>query len=294
MVDDTLRVGVVLPQSEIGGDPADLRRYAEAVESYGYTHLMAYDHVLGADPAVHEGWSGPYDFDTMFHEPLVTFGFLAAITSLDLVTAVIIGPQRQTALLAKQAVQVDVLCEGRFRLGLGVGWNPVEYDALGQDFATRGRRLDEQIELLRLLWSNRSVTFDGQQERVVGAGLLPMPVQPRLPLWLGGSSAPAYRRIGREADGWFPQVPPGRHLDEALTVVAEGAAAAGRDPAAIAFEGRVSWGAGGLERVVDHVGRWREAGASHVAVNTMGAGFAELDQHLSALAAVAGALDLAG
>lgn len=285
-----MRVGVVLPQTEIGDQPASLVRYARHVEELGYAHILAYDHVLGADPEVYPGWNGPYDINTTFHEPLVLFGFLAAITSVELVSGILILPQRQTALVAKQAAQVDVLSQGRLRLGVGIGWNPVEYDALGQDFSTRGRRLEEQVDLLRRLWTSRSVTFDGDHDHIKGAGLLPMPVQQPIPLWVGGSSAPAYRRMGRIADGWFPMVPPGPRLQDALDLVAEGAAQAGRDAGAIGMEGRVSWGDGDLARLADHAGRWREAGATHVAIDTMGAGLASLDEHLAALSAAADAL----
>ena len=157
--------------------------------------------------------------DTTFHEPFVLFGYLAAITSLELVTGIIILPQRQTALVAKQAAEVDLLTNGQFRLGVGLGWNAVEYEALGKDFTNRGARMDEQIELLRRLWTEATVTFDGEFERVTGAGLAPLPVQRPIPIWIGGSSTRAYQRIGRLADGWFPMTPPGPKLDEARSIV---------------------------------------------------------------------------
>ena len=153
-----MQIGVVFPQTEIGADADAVRRYGERVTGLGYQHLLAYDHVVGADPAVHQGWRGPYDVKTTFHEPMVMFGFLAAITPLELVTGIIIAPQRQTALLAKQAAEVDLLTGGHFRLGVGLGWNQVEYEALGQDFSTRGRRLEEQVGLMRRLWTEPSVT----------------------------------------------------------------------------------------------------------------------------------------
>src|SRR5437763_11337593 len=152
-----MKIGVVFPQTEIGADVGVVRRYVQRVEELGFTHVLAYDHVLGADPAVHRGWQGPYNVSTTFHEPLVLFGYLAAITSIELVTGIIILPQRQTALVAKQAAEVDLLSRGRLRLGVGIGWNAVEYDALGQDFSTRGHRLEEQVGLLRRLWTRRSV-----------------------------------------------------------------------------------------------------------------------------------------
>ncbi len=287
-----VNIGLVFPQTEMGGDRGAVRAYGQRAEELGFTHILAYDHVLGADPAVHQGWNGPYDVDTTFHEPFVMFGYLAGITSLELVTGIIILPQRQTALVAKQAAEVDLLTGGKFRLGVGLGWNAVEYEALGKNFTDRGRRMGEQVELLRRLWTERTVTFNGSYETVTGAGLAPMPVQRPIPVWFGGQSAPAYERAGRLADGWFPQVPPGPKLDEAKAIVARAATEAGRDPAAIGMEGRVSWGVGGAERLIDHVERWRAAGASHVSVNTMGAGLGSVEGHIKTLTIIAEALRL--
>jgi probable F420-dependent oxidoreductase len=157
---------VTFPQTELGGDPGAVRAYGERVEELGFSHILVYDHVVGADPRVHKGWNGPYDVHTTFHEPFVMYGYLAAVTrSLELVTGVIILPQRQTTLLAKQAAEVDILSGGRFRLGIGVGWNAVEYEALGEDFGNRGKRSAEQIELLRRLWTKQTVTFDASSTR---------------------------------------------------------------------------------------------------------------------------------
>ncbi|MBK5223680.1 MAG: LLM class F420-dependent oxidoreductase [Acidimicrobiia bacterium] len=285
-----MQIGAVFPQLEVGPDVAAVRAYAIAVEEMGYRHLAVYDHVVGADPAVHKGWAGPYDLHSTFQEPFVMFGYVAAITSLELVTSIVILPQRQTVLVAKQAAQVDLMSDGRFRLGVGVGWNAVEYEALGQDFTTRGRREEEQIGLLRRLWTEESVTFDGEFDTITGAGIAPLPVQRPIPIWLGGSSDAVYRRIGRLADGWFPQVPPGPRLDSALATIAASATDAGRDPAAISMEGRAAWGPGGLDTLLDHAGRWRDVGATHLSVNTMGAGFTQLDDHIDALAQAAAAL----
>jgi probable F420-dependent oxidoreductase len=289
-----MRIGVVFPQTEIGADVGAVRAYAEQVEHLGFRHLLAYDHVLGADPAAHPGWSGPYDLESTFHEPFVLFGFLAGFTSLELVTGIIILPQRQTALVAKQAAAVDVLSSGRLRLGIGLGWNAVEYEALGTSFSDRGKRVDEQVELMRRLWTEQSVTFHGSYEHVTGAGLAPLPVQRPIPVWFGAQSPPAYRRAGRLGDGWLPQVPPGPKLDEARAIVDRAASDAGRDPSTIGMEGRVSWGEKTLEKLVDQVGRWRDAGASHVSVNTMGSGLVTVDDHLRVLGAIADALGLAG
>ncbi len=278
-----MRIGVVFPQTELGGDVGAVRAYGERVDDLGFAHILAYDHVVGADPAVHRPWNGPYNIDTTFHEPFVMFGYLAAVTSIELVTGIIILPQRQTALVAKQAAEVDLLAEGRFRLGVGLGWNAVEYEALGKDFSNRGKRLDEQVELMRRLWTERSITFDGAFERVTAAGIAPRPVQRPIPVWFGATAPAALRRVGRLADGWFPQVPPGAKLDAARSIVHAAAAEAGRDPNAIGIEGRISWGEGGVDELVKHAGRWRDAGATHLAINTMGAGLASLDEHLGVL-----------
>ncbi|MET0454609.1 MAG: LLM class F420-dependent oxidoreductase, partial [Mycobacterium sp.] len=237
--------GVVLPQTALSSDVGELRRYALAVEEMGFTHVMAYDHVVGADPAVHSSQYG-YDVDTTFYEPLVTFGYLAALTSLELFTGVVILPQRQTALVAKQAAQVDLLSGGRLRLGVGVGWNEVEYEALGQDFNTRGRRIEEQIVLLRRLWTERAVTFSGQFDTVTAAGLSPLPIQRPIPMWIGAQVPAGYRRAGRLADGWFPEFGPGPELDAAVAIIDGAAEAAGRDPATLGMLGRVDW-SGGLD-----------------------------------------------
>jgi probable F420-dependent oxidoreductase len=282
-----MQVGVVFPQTEIGGDVGAVRAYAERVEELGYRHVLAYDHVVGADPKVHTGWAGPYDVHTTFHEPMVLFGYLAGVTkSLEFVTGVIILPQRQTVLVAKQAAEVDLLASGRFRLGIGIGWNAVEYEALGEDFTNRGRRSEEQIELMRRLWTEQTVTFDGTFHTVTGAGLAPLPVQRPIPVWIGAASARGYERAGRVADGWFPMVAPGPKLDEARAVVDRAAVDAGRDPKAIGMEGRVQWRQS-ADDVADDVATWAESGASHVSINTMGAGLKTVDDHLAALTAVA-------
>ena len=288
---DAMQIGVVFPQTELGGDVTAVRHYAQAVEQLGYRHLLAYDHVLGADASVHAPWTGAYDVHTTFHEPFVLFGYLAGITSLELVSGVIILPQRQTALVAKQAAEVDLLTNGRFRLGIGVGWNAVEYDGLGQDFTTRGRRSGEQVELLRRLWTEQTVTATVDGERVIGAGLSPLPVQRPIPVWFGGQSPAAYRRTGRLADGWFPQTPPGPKLDEARAIVEAAAREAGRDPSTLGMEGRVSW-RGTASEVVGQVEQWRGVGATHLSINTMNIGLASVEEHVSALALLAPELGL--
>jgi probable F420-dependent oxidoreductase len=285
-----VRIGVVFPQTELGGDVGAVRAYGEGVQELGFTHVLAYDHVVGADPDVHRGWRGPYDVSTTFHEPFVLFGYLAAVTSLELVTGIIILPQRQTVLAAKQAAEVDLLTSGHFRLGVGIGWNAVEYEALGKDFSNRGERLEEQVVLLRRLWTERTVTHEGVHERVTGAGLAPLPVQRPIPVWFGAVAERALRRVGRLADGWFPQVPPGPKLDEARAIVRGAAVDAGRYPDALGMEGRISWGEGDVDKLVRQAGRWRDADATHLAVNTMGAGLGSVEDHLAALAKASDAL----
>jgi alkanesulfonate monooxygenase SsuD/methylene tetrahydromethanopterin reductase-like flavin-dependent oxidoreductase (luciferase family) len=259
-------IGVVLPQRELGTSVADLRRYATDVESLGMRHILVYDHVLGADAEVHQPWDWPYDARTEWHEAFVALGYLAALTSIELLTGVIVLPQRQTALVAKQCAELDLLTSGNFRLGVGVGWNHVEYASLGKDFDNRGARTYEQV---------------------VGAGIAPLPSQRPIPIWMGAQSTPAYRRVGRLADGWFPHLVPGRQLDTALAVIAEAAQGAGRDPAAIGLHARVNLTAGGASKLVDHLGRWREAGAEYVSINTMDGGLRNVDEHLGIIAAVA-------
>ncbi len=283
-----MQIGVVYPQTELSLDPASIRAYVRGVEELGFRHILAYDHVLGADPEFYPGWDGPYDVDTTFHEPFVMFGFLASITQLELVTGIIIAPQRQTALIAKQAAEVDILTEGRFRLGIGVGWNRVEYESLGQDFRTRGRRQEEQIGLLRRLWTERTVDHDGEFDHIKGAGIAPLPVQRPIPIWMGGASEAAFRRVGRLADGWFPMTSPGERLDQAREHITAGAAEVGRNPGSIGMEGRIRAG----EEAPRHAERWRTAGASHLTVETMRAGYEGVGGHLKALELTANALDL--
>ncbi|MDP6495958.1 MAG: LLM class F420-dependent oxidoreductase, partial [Dehalococcoidia bacterium] len=236
-----MKIGVTFPQTEIGSDPGAVREYAQAVEDMGYVHLLAFDHVLGADPVHYQDWQGVYSIKDMFHEPFVLFGYLAGITrKLELVTGIIILPQRQTSLVAKQAAEVDVLSGGRLRLGIGVGWNAVEYEALGENFHNRGPRSEEQIALMRSLWTQESVSLEGRWHRVTAAGLNPLPIQRPIPVWLGGGAEPVLKRIGRLADGWFPQGQPGdEQLRARLERIWAYAREVGRDPMKIGVEGRI-------------------------------------------------------
>lgn len=287
-----MRIGAILPQAELGHDTGAIRAHATAVDQLGFDHLLAYDHVLGADRSVHPWEFMPYDVHTTFREPMVLFGYLAALTSLELVTGVLILPQRQTALVAKQAAEVDLLTEGRFRLGVGVGWNPLEYEVLGKDFADRGRRMDEQVALLRHLWTEPTGSFAGDHESLVGGGIAPLPIQRPIPIWIGAGSPRGWRRAGRLADGWFPILPPDHRLDEALEHVAAGAAEVGRSMDDIGMEGRVNAAGRAVDEVVGRVERWRARGASHVTIDTMHGGFTTAAEHIAVLEGVAAALSL--
>ena len=204
-----MKLGVVFPQTEIGSDPGAIRAYAQAAENLGYHHLIAFAQVVGLNPESRPDWQGVYTYRDLFHEPLVLFGYLAAMTeSLELVTCVLVLPQRQTALVAKQAAEVDVLSRGRLRLGIGVGLKVDEYEALEADDHNRGQRSEEQIELMRALWSKALVTYRGQWHTVSDGGLTPLPVQRPIPIWLGGHADAVGRRRARLGDGWLPLFAP--------------------------------------------------------------------------------------
>lgn len=287
-----MRIGVVFPQTETGADAGAIRAYANAVTELGYTHILAYDHVLGADASVRPGWKGYTHTDT-FHEPFVLFGYLAGFCPLEFVTGVIVLPQRQTALVAKQAAEVDILSEGRLRLGVGIGWNQVEYEALGADFHTRGRRMEEQIAVMRRLWNEPIVNLDGTFHTITAAGIAPLPVTRPIPIWLGATNARrGLLRVGRLADGWFPQFAPGAQLDDALAVVHEGALEAGRDPGSLGLEGRVTPERGSYDKLAGEVDAWRAVGATHLSVNTMKLGLPTVDDHIAVLREVAAAVKL--
>jgi len=287
-----MRLGAVFPQLEIGTDPDVIARYARTVEELGYDHLVIFDHVLGADANRPGGWTGAYDHRSMFHEPLVLFGYLAAITTrLGLATAVLVLPQRQTALVAKQAAEVDILSRGRLILGVGIGWNQVEYEALGMSFTNRGRRIEEQIALLRALWTQEVVEFEGRWHRIARAGINPVPVQRPIPIWMGGgwdrqkrtTVETALRRIARLADGWFTHLPPNEDgrtgMEDFRRLVRE----EGRDPAKVPVEGRLPAAGSGPDEWKRGIDAFRQMGMTGVELNTMGAGYRAVDEHLDAL-----------
>jgi probable F420-dependent oxidoreductase len=278
-----VQVGVTFPQAEIGADPEVIRDYAQAAEDLGYEHLLAYDHVLGADPSNREGWRG-YTHKTMFHEPLTLFSYLAAITRrLELVSGVIGLPQRQSALVAKQTAEVDVLSGGRLRLGVGIGWNAVEYEVLGEDFSTRGARIEEQIEVMRLFWTREVVSYEGKYHRIDEAGINPLPVQRPIPVWMGARADVGLRRTARVADGWFPLGPPDERMREAVKRLRDHVEEAGRDPDSVGIEARLDVGRVPPEEWIVQTEAWRSLGATHISVNTMNAGLHSPQEHVETI-----------
>lgn len=293
-----MQLGVVFPQLDIGADPVAVRDYAQAAEALGYTHILAFDHVIGVNPESRPGWTGPYDHRSMFHEPFVLFGFLAGVTSrLGFISGVLVLPQRQTQLVAKQAAEVDILCGGRLRLGVGVGWNAAEFEAMGARFDNRGRRIEEQIALLRRLWTEDLVTFEGDNHAIRDAGINPLPRQRPIPVWIGGSAEAVIRRVGRIGDGWLPQFPSldpalsntgaqprrGETPEELIEKMHGYAREAGRDPSDIGIEGRSSVKDQTPDDWIEVYRRWAALGATHLSVNTMRAGLAGPDAHIDAI-----------
>ena len=279
-----MRIGVVFPQTEIGTDPFFIKDYAQTAEELGFSQILAYDHVIGANPASRPNWKPPYSHLDSFHEPFVLFGYLAGVTKkIEFVTGIIILPQRQTVLVAKQAAALDVLSGGRLRFGVGIGWNPVEYEALGQDFKNRGQRSEEQIEVLRKLWTEATVTFEGRWHKITDAGINPLPIQRPMPIWFGGSDDRALRRLGRLGDGWFPLVGPDEKCRQLIEKIRIFAKDAGRNPDAIGVEGRVSFGTGSPEAWSKDLQAWQSLGATHVSFNTMKAGLNSASAHIEAL-----------
>jgi probable F420-dependent oxidoreductase len=288
-----MKIGVVFPQTEIGTDPTVIRDYAQAAEELGYSHILAYDHVLGAGTEKRPNWRGPYNADTLFHEPFVLFGYMAAITRrVELVTGVIILPQRQTALVAKQAAEVDVLSGGRLRLGVGIGWNPVEYVALGERFETRGRRIEEQIALMRALWSDTVIDFEGEWHEVRHAGINPLPVRRSIPIWIGGGADVVLRRTARIGDGWMPQLKP-PEARPVIETLHEYTREAGRDPSEVGIEGRINLREGDMHSWLAQIDGWRELGAQYVCLNTMGMGLPSPQAHIETIGRLAEGIDLA-
>jgi probable F420-dependent oxidoreductase len=280
----TLQIGVVFPQTEFGNDPAAIKDYTQTAEDLGYTHILAYDHVLGANPERPGGWQGPYSFNDPFHEVFQLFSFMSGVTErIEFITGILILPQRQTALVAKQASGLDVLSGGRLRLGVGLGWNPVEYQALGENFTNRGKRIEEQISLLRRLWTEELVSFEGNYHSIPDAGINPLPVQRPIPVWFGGHHPNVLRRVGKMGDGWLPNYREAEEARQSWEAIQKAALEAGRDPGTIGLEPRLRFLDGRPDLWNRQITEWKELGATHLSINTMGAGFNTPQQHLDAL-----------
>ena len=279
-----MRIGAVFPQTESGTDPGAIRDYAQSVESLGFDHILAFDHVIGANAASRPGWSGAYRHTDSFYEPLVLFGHIAGMTQkIELATGIIILPQRQTTLVAKQAATVDLLSGGRLRLGIGIGWNPVEYEALGEDFSNRGRRSEEQIELLKALWSKDLLTYEGRYHKITDAGLNPLPPGKSIPVWFGGTSDPVLRRVAQIGDGWMPVGRPDDSRKEMIEKLAAYLEKANRSITDIGIESWITLNGLSDSDVEEEIAGWKRLGATHLSVNTMNSGMKFPDDHIRAI-----------
>lgn len=275
-----MEIGAVIPHHEIGTDPGAIRAFAQGAEALGVTHLLIYDHVVGADRNRPGGFEGPYDSNTAFHEPMVLFGFLAGCTTrVELVTAVLILPQRQATLVAKQAAEVAILSGDRLRLGVGVGWNTVEYDALNEDFHTRGRRQAEQVELMRRLWTEDVFSFDGEFHRFEHASMFPRPDAP-IPVLFGGSAPAVLERCARLGDGWMPLGSPNEKSAERVAELRRLRTAAGLPWDGFEIRVQAQYAGGDPDRWRGHLAKWEALGATHMAIATHNAGPTDVDGHL--------------
>jgi probable F420-dependent oxidoreductase len=265
-----VKLGITLPLVDIQGEPAIVRDFAQAAEELGYHHLGAPDHVLGVNVASRPDWGARNTSRDFFHDPFVLFGFVSACTkAIELSTQVMILPQRQTALVAKQAASLDVLSGGRFRFGIGVGWNPVEYVGLNESFKDRGKRQEEQVEVMRALWADPHVTFKGRWHNIDDAGINPLPVRRHIPLWFGGHEDVTLRRIAKLGDGWIMLAHPAGPVANAEFAKLRGyIREAGRDPGSVGLEVWVSTGEGGPEDWRRQFLAWKDAGVTHVTVNS--------------------------
>ena len=275
------------PSVEVGSDPIALRDYAQAAEQSGYSRITMGEHILGADPERPGGWDGPYTHEHEWPAPFPTFAYVAAVTErIELMTGILILPQRQTALVAKQAAELDVLSGGRFVLGVGTGWNAVEYEALGENFHDRGRRIEEQVALLRALWGHISISFEGRWHQVSKAGINPLPSRRDIPIWMGGSDERVLDRVGRIGDGWFPLGVPLDACEEGIARIRQAATEAGRDANDIGLQCIVA-ARGDVERQVETAKAFEAIGATHVAFVTNNARLASPGEHIQAIRAFA-------
>ena len=279
-----MRIGAVFPQTESGTDPGAIKAYSQAVESLGFDHILAFDHVIGANAESRPGWSGAYRHTDSFYEPLVLFGHIAATTEkIELVTGIIILPQRQTVLAAKQAATVSLLSGGRLRMGIGIGWNPVEYEALDQDFSTRGKRSEEQIDLMRPLWQNELITYEGKSHKVTDAGINPLPPEGSIPIWFGGTADIVLKRVARLGDGWMPVGKPDESRQLMIEKLTGYLKEEGRDIGDIGIESWVTLKDLADSDVQNEIDGWRNLGATHLSVNTMNSGLKFPDEHINSI-----------
>ena len=276
-----MEFGAVFPHNEIGTDPGAIKAYAQGVEALGATHLLIYDHVLGADPNRAGGWKGAYDKDVAFHEPFTTFAFVAAVTEkLEMITTVLILPQRQTVLVAKQAAQVALLSNNRFRLGIGTGWNEIEYEALNETFTNRGKRQAEQVELMRRLWREDTLTYRGDYHTISGASINPRPSRP-IPIWFGGSAPKLLERCGQLGDGWIPLMGANDAARQCVDTLRRSREAAGLSFEGFGIQAQAQYSGGNPDRWASHAAKWRDIGATHLAIATHNAGPTDVDGHLA-------------
>ncbi|MEC7991711.1 MAG: LLM class F420-dependent oxidoreductase [Pseudomonadota bacterium] len=276
-----MQIGAVFPHNEIGTDPGAIKAYAQGVEAMGITHLLIYDHVLGADPDREGGFRGPYDKDVAFHEPFTTFAFIAGVTDkIDLITTVMILPQRQTVLAAKQAAEVALLSNNRFKLGIGVGWNELEYVGLNETFNNRGRRQEEQVDVMRKLWSEDSLDYTGEYHRIDKASINPRPSK-TIPIWFGGSAPALLDRVARLGDGWIPLMGANDKAKACIDTIKQTRKAAGLSFANFGIQAQAQYAGGSPERWRKHAEAWREMGCTHLAIATHNAGPTNVDGHLA-------------
>jgi probable F420-dependent oxidoreductase len=279
-----MKIGVVFPQTEYGNDRAAIRDFAQSAEGLGYDYVVAYDHVLGVNPDRPEGFRGPYTFEAPFQEPFVLFSYMAGVTfTLGFVSGVLVLPQRQTPLVAKQAATLDVLSGGRLRLGVGVGWNEVEYRGMGEDFHNRGRRIEEQVELLRRLWTEPLVKFDGRWHQLPDVGINPLPVQRPIPIWFGGRADILIRRIARIGDGWILGSLSSQNAEPMLDRLETYLQEAGRSRADIGIQARLYYGEGVPDLWTRDIETWRNLGVEYLEMVTMGSALNSPEEHLGAL-----------
>jgi len=274
-----MQFGVLFPQLEFGSDPVAIREYAQAAEDLGYSHISAYEHILGVNPVRPGGWDRPFTYETPFIEPFTLFSFMAGATKkIGYLTRILILPQRQTALVAKQAACLDIFCHGNLRLGVGLGWNKAEYIAQGEMYGSRAERMDEQIQVLRMLWTQPLVDYEGLWHRIPDGGINPLPKQKTIPIWIGGHSDAALRRVAKLGDGWLPNDLPLDETKAAIDRLEKYIVEAGRTRAEVGVDARF-----GYRDNWDDIEKWHLAGATHLTLDTMGCNLHSPSEHIQAL-----------